>query len=1101
MVSAGVYGDNSQLFRLIVPPDGGWSLTPIENLLRGLRNVTGRVSLELYGGGTIGVVSYLLRSSSGARIQGLIQSYYPQARADLIADNGKGVHSDWLKLAEDENAVLMPLWLSKERYLPMKTYDDHVLKEGEFDPLAGVIAHLSGIGRWTGGDARDRIGMRIILDSAPENWAKNYQSKIQARRDGDDRMRVSGGKDEQAMSTTSGLGLIGLMCLLGVGYLNYELWQASDHMRLAALDAGVLGLAGGAFWAFRKFGGKKGRVYLDEELVEEKIKSLGFSSEVQLVRTYAGGDPERDAAVSSLQGFLDLLRQFDNPAGNSWRSGKISEHSGLDLRHEHAGLGLADPSVVMDWCSPNNAKKSILSAREVATIWHMPLGAGDMASMDRGQSTVLSPYLEGLDEDGPLVGHTPQGLPVRLPESALEKHTLFLGRSGTGKSTMIKQVVYYKMLQKARGLDNGAIVLIDPHADLVRDILTVVPLEIVDKVRLLDLGRDDRVPSINLMDPDLFPDRDRCVGTIIQTLKGLWESWGNRLEEILDRGLKMIYEYNDHEDTPRETMLTILDLLRLLQDGKVIGQGRDQSVELSTFQKHVLSRVTDAYVRMWFEAFMKWPRDTRAEALGPVMNRIGAYAGDSRAKAVLGLRKSTVVFSDILKEGIILLVSTASGTIGQGPAALMGGTIVSLLDSALRQQERLPPSERNKCLLIADEFQTVTGTNWEGMLAEVRKYKCSLMLATQSLAVLDTPERNLKAGIMSNTACLIAYQISAEDAYVVSHQMGHERVTDTDLVLLDPYCCYVRITTADRSLPVFSLKTLPPPEMEHGRQESVDAVVSGMHSYTVDRQEALRIINQEALDFMSGNSEKVGMSGMSVGEEKAASASGAAPPQMAGGGDVATMERPSRPARSSGVSSGPGDGGFNPYNKFITGVDDVAAIRPKDEDGEILKKAGLTNEDIASSVFSKAVLAQFYRHGLKDKPIRTLMDDRLRGKVKHEIDVQIEAFNQTISDQDAVIKDLNERLVDSAESVEKVAVSPVAEVPVGDAVQNVSAPVADVSSEDTARKRPVVLGDDISDMLDLSANADLPANGDLPAKDALPAKAALPPRTIHKRPK
>ena len=67
-------GKPTPVFRLIVPPDGGWSLTPIENLLRGLRSVSDQFSLEIYGGGSVGVVSYLLRSTSGTKMQGLMQS-------------------------------------------------------------------------------------------------------------------------------------------------------------------------------------------------------------------------------------------------------------------------------------------------------------------------------------------------------------------------------------------------------------------------------------------------------------------------------------------------------------------------------------------------------------------------------------------------------------------------------------------------------------------------------------------------------------------------------------------------------------------------------------------------------------------------------------------------------------------------------------------------------------------------------------------------------------------------------------------------------------------------------------------------------------------
>ena len=429
-------------------------------------------------------------------------------------------------------------------------------------------------------------------------------------------------------------------------------------------------------------------------------------------------------------------------------------------------------------------------------------------------------------------------------------------------------------------------------------------------------------------------------------------------------------------------------------------RARDQSVELSSFQKHVLSRVEDAYVRMWFNAFMSWPRDTRAEALGPVMNRIGAYAGDSRAKAVLGQRESTVVFSDILRDGIILLVSTASGTIGSGPAALMGGTIVSLFDSALRNQERLPPEERKKSLLIADEFQTITGTNWESMLAEVRKYKCSLMLATQSLAVLDTPDRNLKSGIMSNTACLISYQISAEDAQLVSYQMGHERVTETDLVMLDPFCCYVRITTNDKSLPVFSLKTLPPPEIEHGSNDSVEAVVENMMQYTVDRPAALKRINDEALEAMQGLEDKITTSGKTVSETRSTDP---VPEAAAASSGVVDSDAPPRPTGNS----------VNPYATFIPGANDVPASSPRNKRGKptgVEAVRDLLDEKVLKdSAFTVEVLGLLYDKA-DDPGVRVVIDKRLQGRVSHAFRDRENEFGGMLQDKDKEIEELRAQL-------------------------------------------------------------------------------------------
>lgn len=971
------------VFRMIAPPDGGWSLTPIESLLRGLRNIDEKFALELCGWSG-GAVSYLLRSYSGARIQGLLQSYYPQARGELIGEGGKGVHSDWLRLASDEKCLLLPLHLAKESFLPLLAYGDDTLRQSESDPLSGVVGQISGLGRWTGGVASDRLGLRLLLHPAPEDWAKRYQSRIQARRDGDDRIRQTGGSGQVENSNTGIFALGALLLLLGVGYLNWTWFQEQEFLKMLALDGGGLAAGLGGLFALARFGGKASRKYLDEELVENKLKSLAFHAELQLVRVYRGGPAERGDAVNSLHQFVDVMRQFDNPAGNAWKTGKIVEFSGLDLDHAHGGLALAAPQEAFAWRSGRRARHSILSAREVATLWHMPLGIKDAASIERSQSVVLTPLLEGLDEEGPLVGHTEMGHPIRFPESALKKHTVLLGRSGSGKSTLIKHFLYYKMQAKARGEDDGAIVLIDPHADLVRDVLRVVPPAVAHKVRLLDLGDDARVPSINLLDPELSPDRDRCVGTIIETLKHLWPAWGNRLEEILDRGLKAIYEYNSHPDTPRTSMLTILDLLRLLQDGKPTGTGRDARVQWTPFQEHVFSRVHDAYVRLWFEQLMNLPRDARAEGMGPVMNRIGAFAGNNRSKVVMGMRESTVVFSDILKDGIILLVSTASGSVGAAPAALMGGTIVSLVDSALREQERLPFSERKTCLLIADEFQTITGTNWAGMFAEVRKYGCSVMLATQSLAVLDrggSEEPSLKSGIMSNVGCLISYAISAEDAYLVSHQMGAERVTETDLVLLDPYHCYVRLTTSDKSLPTFSLKTAPPPELQYGNEASVQMVRDLMYDYTVDRGEALRKINAEAVDALWGDADKIGADGKKgfASREPAGSGVAVQPPKAAGAANL--------------------------YSMVMTGAKSDSPAQPAAAVSERIGAAAVKN-----SAFAPEVLEQLLKVSDKDEGVRGMLDVRLQGKVRRAMADREKEFKQELASREAELASREQEL-------------------------------------------------------------------------------------------
>ena len=276
---------------------------------------------------------------------------------------------------------------------------------------------------------------------------------------------------------------------------------------------------------------------------------------------------------------IDCIRSFDDPAGNSWDPGKVLKYGGTRILHrqqEHHPFVGGDQ--ILGWVNSKRARRTVLSAREAASVWHLPLGMGEMASMERIASGALIPFLGDLSsgdvDSGPLVGKAGTR-DIRLPESSIRKHAVILGRSGVGKSTLIKHIIDYKLRRKAEGKDEGAIVVIDPHADLVHEIMELVPQEIAHKVRLLDFGRMDRVPGLNLVEPHLFPGRDRCVDTIINTVKHLWEHWGSRLETLLHNSLLMVYEYNSHPDTPREKMLTMLDILLLLEDGVESRSGQE----------------------------------------------------------------------------------------------------------------------------------------------------------------------------------------------------------------------------------------------------------------------------------------------------------------------------------------------------------------------------------------------------------------------------------------------------------------------------------------------------------------------------------------------
>ena len=982
-------------FKIIPPQDGGWSLVPMEHMLNGIRNFADTVSLELYSIG--GSVSYGIRTLHGDSLSGVMHSYFPQAdlqssRSSVDDPN----EADWMYVHEDERAVIQTLGLARDSYLPLRIFDDRTIESGTRDPLAGVIGLLSGATHGGGVAGTDRFGLRLLIRPAEEDWSSSWQDRMQIRRDGEDRVQRGPSSSQQQGSGLMVFPLAG--CLLGFGLGNWMLWNSGDMVRLALFNLLSFIAVGGGLLLWSKFSKNRGRKYLDEELLEAKLKSLAFWSELQVIRIYENL-ADRDEIHDNMDRMLDTLRSFDDPAGNSWSMGKRQEYLGSDivqykqLRHPFVGGGR-----ILEWHDPRRALKTALSAREVASIWHLPLGDEEMAPMERTAVSVRTPYLADLsiigEDSGPLVGKSVGAdYDIYLPESSLRKHTIILGKSGVGKSTMIKHVIAHKLERKAKGLDDGAVVVIDPHADLVRDILKLVPPNITDKVRLLDFGRDDRVPGINLVDPQLFPDRDRCVDTIINTVKHLWEHWGGRLEDLLKNSLMAIYEFNAHPDTDRSEMLTMLDILALLDEGDQVGQGRDARPKFSAFQNRVLSRVEDPRLKEWFQAYLNWSRDTRSEAVGPVHSRIGAYAKDQRASVIMGQRESTIMLTDVLSEGLVLLVSTAQGTIGRGPAALMGGTMVSLVESALRSQESLAASQRAKCLLVCDEFQTVTGADWEGMLAEIRKYGCSLMLSTQSLARLDTADRKLKAGILGNVGCMVGYQMSAEDAHVMSAEMDSDRVRERDLVNLHPHYCMVRINSDTKCYQAFSMKTLPPPDMIRGSDESELAVLAASEAYTVNWAEARAKLNREVAERL--NFAKVGAD---LGKSSTRSSAPAPSPALVSSQGDAPSQDTSQPAGPSSVES-PSGGGY--YEQVM-----------KDVNSQIHKGGapdGVKSVDIESSEFSPELLKMIADKSNNDPGLRTAIDNRIKSHLRHAVrDVRENEMGRI---RDEIKGEMNEELL------------------------------------------------------------------------------------------
>ena len=769
----------------VTPPRAGErTLLGVENLLQSIA-VPEPFSLEIAG--DMDGVTLLARCLDDRVVRGQIAAHYPQARIQEVDQE-----DDPLRMDEGEQAWSMTLRADGPEYVPLRTFRDDDLLDPGSDPLIALMGALSAL--YQG----ERVVARLLLRSLGPDWSQAHQVRAHRR-------AVPEVREPAYTYQTKPLQLDGVtMAVLGVGALaalKGYLWvQEGEFLKASLLGLGCvsgLTVAGWGWWRWKQ---ARSRVY-DPILIQEKVSRIAFDAELQIVAVLPA-DTGQQRAKELLGPVAAAYRHYDNPAGARFKVSGVKPVLPTDNLHP-TGPGLF-------------GRRSVLGVREAACLWHPP-GAGDETPLvERSGARALLPSARGV-RGGALVGDTTAGArrEIRFPEDLLRRHHLYVARTRMGKSTLMHHIVSYKLREKAEGRDKDAIVVVDPHADLVAGILEQVPESLVDRVRLIDLADESRSPGINLLDTRIFADRDRTADSVVRVARGLWEQWGPRMQSILEQTVKSLHEANEQVEAGEQ--YTILDGLKLLSE--------------DAFRKDVLKKVSDPYLLEWWARdFGRWHHQYRAEALAPVQTRLSYYASSKRARAILGQRRSTIDLRRTIHDGGVLLVSTSQGTVGRDVAALVGASLLNLVDAVIREQGGLPFSQRRGALVVVDEMQSMPGVDYESMLSELGKFGASFILATQSLAKLDDLSPTMRDTILANVGCMAVFQVAGSDARQLVWELGKERVVEDDITSLPVHHCYVRATVGVERMPAFSMMVRKP---EPGDIAVADRIRAAAEGYTV----------------------------------------------------------------------------------------------------------------------------------------------------------------------------------------------------------------------------------------------------------------------------
>ena len=406
------------------------------------------------------------------------------------------------------------------------------------------------------------------------------------------------------------------------------------------------------------------------------------------------------------------------------------------------------------------------------------------------------------------------------------QHVDLLGKSGTGKSVLM----FNMMIQNIR---NGeGVCVVDPHGELVEDILSAIPPHRVKDVIYFNPADTDFHIGFNVLEL-IDPKYKHLVASgLMGIFTKIWaNAWSARMEYILNNTILALL------DTPGSTLLGIP---RMLVD--------------KDYRQKIITNLKDPVIKaFWVHEYEAWQDKFRNEAIAPIQNKVGQFLSTSIIRNVVGQTKSTINIFDIMNEGKIFLVNVSKGRIGEDNSALLGGMIITKIQLAAMERVRIPEDERKDFYLYVDEFQNFVTDAFAGILSEARKYRLNLTVAHQYTAQLISDKSSaVRDAVFGNVGTMIVFRVGADDADFLEKEFEPE-FTPQDIVNLPNYKIYLKLMIDGVTSRPFSAKTLPPIVLPNEKEVEEEVIKSSRALYCRSKEE----VEREIIDW----------SGMSLGDD------------------------------------------------------------------------------------------------------------------------------------------------------------------------------------------------------------------------------------------
>lgn len=393
------------------------------------------------------------------------------------------------------------------------------------------------------------------------------------------------------------------------------------------------------------------------------------------------------------------------------------------------------------------------------------------------------------------------------------RHLYIVGKSGVGKSKLLELLVRQDIAY------GHGLCFIDPHGDVINEILDFVPEERIGDVVLIDPSDSEWPISFNPLQKVPQDLKHQMAQGMIEVMeKQFGANWTPRLEHVFRFTTLALLDYPE---------ATLRGMISMLTD--------------RPYRQKVIEYITDDMVKRFFAVeFADWSEKFDTDAIIPLVNKLGQFLSMPMLRNIFAQKENKIDPEEIMNSKKILLINLSKGKLGEENSSFFGSMFITKIKQAGMARANLPEEKRTDFYLYVDEFHNLVTGSFINLFSEARKYGIDLTVAHQYTAQL-MPE--VLATVLGNVANIVIFRVGGDDAEKLEAEMT-PIFKAKDMINLGTREFYIKETIDGETYDPFSaetLKILPAPHPSYKER----IVSASRKNFAMHINEVQRLLKEE----------------------------------------------------------------------------------------------------------------------------------------------------------------------------------------------------------------------------------------------------------------